>query len=346
MGLLTSIPILCFAFGSALMPKIAEKIGLERTLLYSVVLLTLGLIFRSEGNLFLLFFASIIVGMMITVGNVLMPPFINKYFPKIVGKMMAIYLVITNIFAAIAVGFSISLGKIYDLGWKSSLGSWMVLSFGAIPFWLYIFKHRKLQKRKIKTPILSQQRMWKSGLAWQISIFIGTQSIVYYSFAAWLPTMLQTWGMTAAEAAWPLVYLQVSQIPMLFIGAILSTKPQYQSPVVWIGSVLMFVGLVLIAVWKTKFIIVSTLCMGVSIGLIFALANMFFILRTNDVKASVRLSGMAQGVGYFITACFPPLVGYLFQKTGSWEISLILLIITPVVMLATGLNAAHAKPID
>src|SRR5690606_21567808 len=53
-GLLTAIPLISFALLSAFAPKVALKLGLEKLLLYSLLVLALGLFVRSSGNVFLL----------------------------------------------------------------------------------------------------------------------------------------------------------------------------------------------------------------------------------------------------------------------------------------------------
>src|SRR5699024_8061113 len=80
-SLITTIPLFCFAFGSVFMPGISERFGLEKTLIFSIVLLVVGLVTRSLGAVSYLFLGSVFIGIAITIANVLMPAFIKKYFP-------------------------------------------------------------------------------------------------------------------------------------------------------------------------------------------------------------------------------------------------------------------------
>jgi len=81
-GLVTAIPLISFAVLSVFVPKAARKIGLERLLLYSMLVLALGSYARSYGNVPLLFLGAGMIGAAITIGNVLMPAFIKKNFQR------------------------------------------------------------------------------------------------------------------------------------------------------------------------------------------------------------------------------------------------------------------------
>ncbi len=282
---------------------------------------------------------------MITVANVLMPPFVKKYFPDKAGLVTALFLSISNIFAALSVFFSVQLGNIADLGWKSSIGIWGFLSLIALPFWWYILNHKKTTNPS-KRPVKRPRKMWSSSLAWQISIFMGMQSVIYYVLSAWLPTILQNWGMAVGPSGAMVFYIQLATIPMMFAGALMAGKTKYLRAFVWIASLLMFSGIALFIIGKTSFAIIASILIGFSIGCVFSLSTMFFVVKTNSVSDAAQLSGMAQTVGYFIAGCFPPLVGYLFQQTQSWKLSLWVLLSIPVIMCITGLLAVKDRTIS
>jgi MFS transporter, CP family, cyanate transporter len=340
-GLVTAIPLICFSLFSTFMPRVSRIVGLEKLLLYSLLLLALGLFTRSAGNIFLLFLGSAFIGIAITIGNVLMPAFIKKKFPNKIGLVTGTYLVSMNLTSALAVGYSISLGKIGGLGWKSSIGIWGVLALLAFFGWLPMINKEKSATAQSKAKMV--HTMWKSRLAWQISLFMGLQSLIFYVFAAWLPAMLQSWGMDAGQAGWMLSYVQMGQVPMMLIGPLLADKMKHQTPLIWLTFVLLVGGLMMIIVWQTEYIVAAVLLVGISVGLAFTLAMMFFVLRTRSVSESARLSGMSQSVGYFVAACGPPLFGALYGWTNSWQLPLFLLLIAAIVMFFTGLYAAKDR---
>src|SRR5690606_5135906 len=164
-GLITTIPLMSFALLSVLAPKAARRIGLERILLYSMLVLALGLLIRSTGNVFLLFIGAALIGAAITVGNVLMPAFIKKEFPAKVGLITGFYLVSMNFTSALAAGYSIKIGQITGLGWKGSIGIWGVLALFAFLLWLPQVKKKPVIS--VQDKVSKNKGFWKSSLAWQ-----------------------------------------------------------------------------------------------------------------------------------------------------------------------------------
>lgn len=342
-GLVTSIPLLCFAFGSVLMPYFSKLAGLEKALFYSIIALLLGIIIRSLGSTEFLFFGASVVGLAITVCNVLMPSFIKKYFPKKVGVITAVYLTAMNLTSSISVGLAMKMGEIANLGWKSSIGIWFIFSFIALFAWIPVLKFRSNSNSKPSSLGIKVQGMWRSKMAWNISIFMGTQSVVFYSLAAWFPTMLQEWGMSPIKAGWMLSYFQLGSVPMMFFGPIMADKIKKQAGLIWGTVILLIVGISLIIFYKTQFAVLAIVLIGIAVGLAFALSMMFLVLRTQNAEEASELSGMSQSIGYLITAIFPPLFGSIYQLTHSWTIPLSLLFLIALLQLITGLPSAKNK---
>ena len=61
-GSITTIPLLAFAIFSPFAPKIAQRFGLERTIFYSMIALTIGIFIRSTSSIALLFGGTILLG--------------------------------------------------------------------------------------------------------------------------------------------------------------------------------------------------------------------------------------------------------------------------------------------
>lgn len=342
-GLVTAIPLISFAVLSVFVPKAARKIGLERLLLYSMLVLALGSYARSYGNVPLLFLGAGMIGAAITIGNVLMPAFIKKKFPEKVGLITGIYLVSMNLTSALAAGFSINIGQATGMGWKTSIGVWGFLALIAFFVWLPQVGEKVQHVQPGTAYGTKKGSAWRSSLAWNVSVFMGLQSFLFYSFAAWLPTVLLSWGMSYERSGWMLSYIQMAQLPIMLIGPILAGKMKDQSPLVWFTFVLLLLGIGGVIFGKTDYIIISVILLGISLGLAFTLATMFFVLRTKNILEAADLSGMAQSVGYWLAACGPPAFGALYEITGTWYASLGMLVVAIVLLFITGLASAKDR---
>lgn len=336
-GLVTTIPLLAFGFLSSMVPKISRRYGMEIVLLISLIVLSIGLVIRPYGSLVTLFLGAALVGIAITVGNVLMPAYIKNNYQKNVGTMMGIYSVAMNLTAALAAGFSISLGKFTEMGWKGSIGIWIVLSVATIVVWL-----PQVKKHKVVLPTASlgedevKVNMYKSKTAWAVTIFMGVQSLLFYCLAAWLPKMAITWGIPREEAGWLLSYMQFAQLPMTFIGAIIASKLPNQKLLAIATGALFAVGIAGLLIFKVNLIALWCVLIGTASGLAFSLSMLFFVLRTSTTTQAAELSGMAQSIGYLIAACGPPIFGALFDLSQAWSLSLVFLLVMSGTLIISG----------
>ncbi|MDM1507296.1 MFS transporter [Myroides odoratimimus] len=336
-GLVTTIPLMAFGFLSSMVPKISCRYGMELVLLGSLILLSIGLVIRPYGSLVTLFLGAALVGIAITVGNVLMPAYIKSNYQKNVGTMMGIYSVAMNLTAALAAGFSISLGKFTEMGWKGSIGVWLVLSIVTILIWLpQVKKKQAIEGSNRGFTEEKKVHMYSSKLAWAVTVFMGVQSLLFYCLAAWLPKVAITWGIPKEDAGWLLSYMQFAQLPMTFIGAIIASKLSNQKLLAIGTGVLFAIGIAGLLIFKVNMIALWCVLIGTASGLAFSLSMLFFVLRTSSTTQAAELSGMAQSIGYLIAACGPPVFGALFDVTQSWSMSLIFLLVMSITLIVSG----------
>lgn len=346
-GLITTIPLLAFGFLSVIAPRFAAKIGIEKVLWFAMLVLASGLVIRTLGNIAFLFLGAALIGTAIAMGNVLIPAFIKERFPNKMGLVTGIYTVSMNLIGALAAGYSIKMGYITGLGWKGSIGIWVIFAIAAFLIWipqLISFNQRK----KLKHQVIPEQKesfgsLLKSPLAWYITLFMGLQSSLFYMLVAWLPVVLQDWGMTKEQSGWTFSYVQLAQLPITFIGPILAGRMKNQAPLVWITFISLILGVFGIVVYRTEYIVPSVVAIGFSGGLAFSLSMMFFVLRTKSSIRAAQLSGMAQSFGYLIAACSPPLFGLIYDLTSDWIYPLLLLGFIAVALLTLGLLSSKER---
>lgn len=345
-GLLTTIPLICFAFLSALVPKVSKTFGMSYVLLCSLIVLTIGLVIRPMDGVVTLFLGAALIGIAITVGNVLMPAYIKVNFPKKVGLMTGLYSASMNLVAALAAGFSIFLGQATQLGWRGSIGVWVVLSIVSILVWLPTLKKKSLIDSSKIQQVQDTTKIYKSKLAWCVTLFMGLQSLLFYCIAAWLPKVTQSWGMSVVDSGWVLSYVQFAQLPMTFLGAIIASKMPNQKALAISVALLIISGLSGILIWQTQYIIICCILIGLGSGLAFSLCMILFVLRTKSAQQAAKLSAMAQALGYAIAAFGPPIFGGLYDWSGSWNYSFIFLLLAMIVLLIVGYIASADKYID
>lgn len=338
-GALTTIPLLAFAVLSPFTSRLARTFGMEVVLFTALLLLTAGLLLRPAGSAVGLFSGTVLIGIAIALCNVLMPALVKRSFPHKIGVMTGFYAMSMNLSGALASGFSIPIAASSTLGWRASLGFWIIPACAAILVWL-------TQWRYIKRPLKSGQRTYKktslkrSALAWKITAFMGIQSLLFYSLVAWLPDMLHEQGLSAESAGWMLSLIQFTQLPFTFIVPVIADRMKNQQPLVLITAFFMMAGLSGILFAWTELIVLWAMLIGVAGGFAFSLAMMFFSLRTRTPFEAADLSGMAQSAGYLFAASGPALFGALHDTMNSWAVPLLLLMAAVIGLFIAGMGAA------
>lgn len=341
-GMITTLPLLAFALLSPFAPKIANRIGIERTIFISLLLLTCGMIVRSLFGATFLFGGTVIIGLAIAFGNVLLPGFIKMKFPLKVGIMTGIYSVSMTLVGALASGLSVPFLSIDGIGWKGSLAFWGIMSVIAVFVWI-----PQLGKQKNGESIQAdssqsdkKKSVWKSPLAWSITVFMGMQSLMFYTMVAWLPEILQASGYSSGAAGWMLFLMQFALIPATYVTPVIAEKMSNQKVISAITAMMFFVGTVGLLLGSSLFIIViSAILNGAAAGSAFSLSMMFFSLRTNDGKQAAEMSGMAQSFGYLLAAIGPTMFGMLRDTTGGWTVPLITLLVVAAIILISGVQS-------
>ncbi|MDN4602883.1 MFS transporter [Paenibacillus sp. F6_3S_P_1C] len=344
-GLLTTLPLLAFALLSPFAPLLARRFGVERTLLFALVLLMVGIAIRSLAATASLFAGTALIGLAIAVCNVLIPSLVKRNFAHQVGLMTGVYSVSMNLSGAIASGVSIPVARDLGFGWNGALGIWGVLVLLAALFWLPQARASGGSAVAATSGALKRRSLWRSPLAWMVTIFMGMQSLLFYVLVAWLPEMMTSRGLSEDSAGWMLSLFQTAALPVAFIVPIVAGRMKNQRLLVIIMTILLFVSLGGFYFGGNALISLWTVLLGIAGGCAFSLAMIFLSLRTKDAQDTVSLSGMSQSVGYLLAATGPILFGLLHDITASWNPPLLLLLVVSALLLLSGLGASRNRTV-
>ncbi|MCG2587686.1 CynX/NimT family MFS transporter [Rhodohalobacter sulfatireducens] len=338
-GLLTTLPVLAFGIFSVLTPLFTRKMGTEGTMAFALSILTIGIFLRVIPAHLALFGGTLILGIGIALGNVLLPGIVKKQFPQKAGLMTGIYSSMLGVGATIASGVSIPLSEGAGLGWRWTLASWGILSALAFFAWL--------PQLKVNMPVImrksfrsSLRDLGTSALAWHIAVFVGLQSLTFYTLTAWLPEILIDRGMTPSHAGWMLSIMHgVGVLGTFAIPPMASKKTNQQTLVFWIAffEMVSIIGLVFQS--SILFVAIWSAILGFCLGGSFGLALFFILLRSRDSDSANELSGMSQSIGYTIAAVGPVLFGAFFDLTQNWTVPLLFLFLVAFIKLWSGWKA-------
>jgi CP family cyanate transporter-like MFS transporter len=334
-GLLTSLPVLCFGVVAAAAPGLTRRLGAERTLLAALVPVTLGVALRADASVAALFAGTIVAGAGIAVANVVVPAVVKARFEAWIGVLMGVYVAALGAGAALAAGLTAPLTNALDGQWNAALALWALPAALA----LVVIAPGVLRARAtFGNEPGSTRELLRDRLAWQVTFFFGTQSLLFYAGLAWLPSILRDEGYSAESAGTALALYALLGIPPSLVVPVLAARMRDQRLLVAIATafeVAAILGLLL----ATDFAFLWVACFAVGQGAAFSLALTLMVLRAPDADRAASLSALAQSVGYTIAAAGPFLLGALHDATGGWDAPLATMVALTAALLAAGLGA-------
>jgi len=377
-SLLAATPVICFGVISGLAAPLGRRLGEERTLLVAIAALIGGLVLRAVAPGTLLFPGTILACGGIAIMNVLLSSLIKRRWPERAGFLIGVYITALSVGAIISSLVSVPLYDGTNGSLLVTLGWLVVPAIIGTFLWLPQLKangastanktsrasaageagaadqasrtgaageasgsgapHRPGATAARRRPAGG---LWRQGLTWQVTLFMGTQSLLYYATLSWLPTIFRDRGVSATGAGDLLGVLGIGNLALALVAPMLAQRMRSQHalviPIV-IGIVVGTAG----ALWAPVGSAVAwMLILGAAQNAALGLAIYFTMARAPDPATAASLSAMAQAVGYLFASTGPLEVGLLHSATGSWNPPITVLLVLTVLLLVAGLLAAR-----
>lgn len=340
-GILTALPVLCFGLIAPVAPRLARRLGIEGALLAALVLLIIGLLVRSSGPLVALFAGTVLLGSAIAIGNVLLPSLIKRDFAHRTGMMTGLYTMAIAGGGALSAGITVPVAHAAGFGWHGALAAWALFALLALLCWL---PHVRRAGRPARVGRLRVGGLWRDALAWQVTVYMGLQSLGFFAITAWLPALLVDRGYDPVVAGWLLSLSTVAGIAGATIAPMLATRGPRQRGVAVGITAMAAVGLLgLLAPPGVE--LVALVLLGFAQSAALGLALTLVALRAPDAAHAAQLSGMAQSAGYVLAAAGPFAVGALRDLTGGWTVPLLVLLALLIVQGTAGVLAGRDRQV-
>jgi CP family cyanate transporter-like MFS transporter len=353
-GLLTTLPLLTFAVTSPFVGRLSHHLGGARLIVVSLATLIIGTLLRSLPSVAALFVGTVVLSAGIACGNVMLPSLIRRGVPhRHIGSVSGLYVTVMGLIAAISSGIAVPLANAVAGGWRTSLAWGLIPAVAALLVWLPRIGRRETAGARggcdsapedhdrapaaghVPTP-------WKSWLAWQVSFFMGLQSLAFYTSLAWLPSILERQGTSETEAGWMLFYYQLLGLVASIVVPRVS-RGRYDQRWLAMGVSLITAVAFLLLLVCPGLVFLSCGLLGLGGGSCLVLALTFQSHRAADSGQAAALAGMAQAIGYLVAAVGPLLLGILHDATHDWTASLILMAVACCVMAAAGYGAGRDR---
>nr|WP_068692953.1 MFS transporter [Thermobifida halotolerans] len=343
-GLLTTLPVLCFAAFGALTPALLRRWGEHRVLLASLGALTAGMAARvlvDDQWLFLALSALALSGG--AVGNVLLPTLVKRHFPDRVGALTATYTTAMALGTTAAAAATVPVARAFGGDWRPALGGYALFGLVAIVPWAAALRHEPPRASGERTT--SVRAVLGTALGWQSVLFFATQSAIAYIMFGWFAQLLRDHGMAAAEAGLVLSYLTALAVPASLLLPALAARLRDQWPLVVFFIVCYLVGFAGLLAAPVGGAWVWATLIGVGMAS-FPLALTFFGLRARTPQGTAALSAATQGPGYLLAGVGPFLFGLLREVSGDWRLSIALLVALALVHGGCGVFLSRPRHVE
>lgn len=374
-GLLASIPVLCFGLITPGAAWLTGRIGINHAVLYFFGGLAAGVVIRSYGGATGAIAGTVVIGVAMTIANVATPLLVGRDFPLRAALMTGVTTAAVNVGTTIASALAAPLAG--AIGWQASLVSWLGLTAVAGGAWLFVFPPGKdgprwsdadfpgrsakaAVRRRAEVTAAKAQPGTETGplslvprgalspanrrMMWLFTATFALHNVGYYAMTLWLPSYLaQTQGMTPSEAGLGASLLQVFAIagPLLIpaLMHVFGWGPMRLFALMAACWIVLPAGLLLAPGAWVAWAVLGGIAQGGTFTVVFTVV----IRRARTLDENRRMTAVIQSVGYAIASAGPIVIGGLREAAGNWEAPLALVLASLAVMAATGFLAIRSR---
>ncbi len=336
-GLLTGLPVLCFAALTPFASFLASRTGPRVAVIITIAGVALGTIVRSAGGVGPLFVGTLLMGAFITVGNVVLPVIIRQHKASRVGVVTGTYAAALNLGSMITSVATAPLAAAF--GWQLALLFWLVFAVAAGLAWATVLRTpTAADERPDSTPSRAVAPRAMGIAPYFLAIAFAGQSFAYFGITAWLPTLLQEQiGFSpAAAGAGASVFQLVGVAGAIAAPGIMAligrSRAMALIAALWVVFLL---GMILAPQGWLAWTVVGGIAQSTGISATLTL----IVMLSLDERSSRRTSALVQGLGYALGSFGPTVIGGLRDSTGSWTMPLVAGTVSSVVFGVFGILA-------
>ncbi|MDT9595383.1 MFS transporter [Nocardioides zeae] len=345
-GLLTSLPALCFGVAAPLALLVMRRCGAEMALAIGLGGVIAGVLLRSAGGFPAALAGTLLIGVAITVGNIVVPVLIRRRTPTSeVGMVTGAYTVSLNVGS---MGVLVSTGPLVAAtGWQVGLLAPALVCVVAFAVWWRVGVRPLAAAAVVPTaepapetgPVEPPKPLWREPVVVLLTLAFAGQAASYYSLTAWLPSVLADDAGTGAGATAVLSgFFQISAVLGAIGVPLLSRWAPEWIAIALVGALWMTFPIILLVAPEAH--LVGIVLGGAAQGGGFAAIFTIVARVARSDRESAGMSTIVQGGGYTVAAIGPALMGAIHDVTGTWTAPLLVTVASTATMAVAGTAAA------
>ncbi|MFS0897419.1 CynX/NimT family MFS transporter [Mycolicibacterium litorale] len=338
-GVLTTLPGLCFAAAGMAAPWLSRRIGLSRAISVALTVLAAGLVIRVLDGPYVVLGGTLVATAGIALTNVLIPVVIKGSFPARVGLMTGVYTAALQGGGALGSAVTPGLEGAFD-GWRPALASWALVALVALIVWLVA--SRGIPGATPSAVHVKGRSLLRSRLAWTVTLFFGSQSLLAYVMMGWLPEVYIDNGVSKSTAGLLAGLMSLIAVPISIFVSPMAARSSSQSPWIVGLGVIGMAGVIGLLIDPAAAPLLWSILVGLGMS-VFSLALTVIALRARTTEDTAQLSGMAQGFGYLLAGLGPLSFGLLHDLTDGWTVPWTMVLIVYLVQMVMGALAGRNR---
>jgi CP family cyanate transporter-like MFS transporter len=330
-AVLVALPLWASGIGGWITPWLRARIGIHRAVTWALILLGISLVVRVQSGAEVLIAGTALACLAIAVVGTVLPVLVQ---PASSGTKACFTLALG---AGSTIGALVTPTLVAAFSWQFALAGWALLAVVTVHVW----QRAPRSSMVFMARALSPRQLFHSRVAWHLTVYFGLVSTLTFLIMGWLPAILRDAGISAGYAGFCLALSMAMGLPMMWLVPFGVHRMRRPGILVVLLAALNGVGVVGLLVAPAAMPWLWSTGLGLGMG------GLAMALTTISVRAAgipdvtTALSGMVQGLGYFIAGAGALACGLVHSATGSWEWPLIMALFVLCGQVWCGVQAAR-----
>ncbi|MDP3816920.1 CynX/NimT family MFS transporter [Pseudomonas sp.] len=321
-SLTTALPVLCMGLLAPLAPRLALKMGLERTIALCMGVIALALLLRLAGhNAVILIGSAVLLGAAIALAGPLLSGFIKRYFMDRMGSVVGWYSLSMAIGGAGGAVLTAPATQVLGDDWARGLALWALPALLGLLLWSCL-------PNRLDADELSDSNAglpWRKPRAWLISAFFAIQAGLFYALATWAVARYHEAGLSLLHSNSLFSVSMLMGLPSSFLLPWLAQRLGNRYLLLLGCGLLSSLSLAMISFAPTFLPELWAVSIGLGLGGSFALSLVLPLYEAGSPLAVSRWTAMMLFVGYSMACVTPVLTGLARDVAGNYQLPFMVL---------------------
>ena len=321
-SLTTALPVLCMGLLAPLAPRLALRLGLERTIALCMGGIALALLLRLAGhNAVVLIGSAVLLGAAIALAGPLLSGFIKRYFMDRMGSVVGWYSLGMAIGGAAGAVLTAPVTQVLGNDWARGLALWALPALLGLLLWSCLPNRLDADEPSDSNVGLP----WRKPRAWLISAFFAIQAGLFYALATWAVARYHEAGLSLLRSNSLFSVSMLMGLPSSFLLPWLAQRLGNRYLLLLGCGLLASLSLAMISFAPTFWPELWAVSIGLGLGGSFALSLVLPLYEAGSPLAVSRWTAMMLFVGYSMACVTPVLTGLARDVAGNYQLPFMVL---------------------